>query len=286
MPNGPMPGRHELGQNFLRDRRAIREVVDLASAGGDGEGLIVEWGAGDGALSLPLARLQRPLELVEIDPRHVAGLQRKVPPHVCITEGDILRHAPPRATQTLVCNVPFHITTAVMRRLFGLPHWRTAVLITQWEVARKRAGVGGATQLTAQWWPWFKFSLHMRIPASAFLPRPSADAGLLVIERRATALVAERDGYQRWVQMVFNGRGHGVAQVLTGTGIPQPEAVAWCRREGVSLRSLPRDLTAAQWVSAFGLARPASIVKRTRAATARRLDVGPDGAPERGRHRR
>ena len=71
---------------------------------------------------------------------------------------------------TLVSNVPFHITTAVMRRLLALSQWRDAILITQWEVARKRAGVGGATQLTAQWWPWYEFELDRRIPAAAFVP--------------------------------------------------------------------------------------------------------------------
>ena len=162
------PGRHELGQNALTDRRVIRTVIDLV---GRTDGPIVEWGAGNGALTAPLAGLGRPLEAVEIDQRKAVRLSRRVGTHVCIVEGDILRHAPPAATSVLVSNVPFHITTRVLRRLLALPDWQTAVLITQWEVARKRAGVGGATQLTAQWWPWFDFTLHQRIPSNSFTPR-------------------------------------------------------------------------------------------------------------------
>ena len=162
------PGAHELGQNFLRDHRIIQTIVRLAA---DGDGRLVEWAAGGGALTLPLAQLHRPLEAVEIDPKHLQRLRRTVPPHVCITKGDILRHAPPAEAWTLVSNVPFHITTPVLRRLLSLGRWDRAVLITQWEVARKRAGVGGTTQLTAQWWPWFTFTLVQRIPASAFSPR-------------------------------------------------------------------------------------------------------------------
>jgi hypothetical protein len=41
-----------------------------------------------------------------------------------------------------VSNVPFNVTTPVLRHLLAAPGWEPAVLIIQWEVARKRAGVG------------------------------------------------------------------------------------------------------------------------------------------------
>lgn len=247
------PGRHELGQNFLTDRHVIRTVVDLAT---ETDGPLVEWAAGDGALTLPLAASGRLLEAVEVDPRRAARLRRRVPPHVCITEGDILRHAPPDAPYTLVCNVPFHITTAVLRRLLALPNWQRAVLVTQWEVARKRAGVGGATQLTAQWWPWFEFRLQQRISAYAFVPRPSVDAGLLVVRRREHPLVDRQAEYQRWVRDVFTGPGRGMPHILARVdGIPPAEARAWCQRVGLTGRNLPKDLSAEQWAGLYHLSR-------------------------------
>lgn len=246
------PGRHELGQNHLVDRRVIARIVDLVA---QTRGPIVEWAAGDGALTRPLAALGRPLEAVEIDPRCVRRLSRSLPPHVCITEGDILRHAPPSEPYVLVCNVPFHITTAVLRRLLALPGWSRAVLITQWEVARKRAAVGGATQLTAQWWPWFEFDLVSRIPATAFAPRPSVDAGLLLVRRRERPLVADRGRYQRWVKDVLTGRGKGMPQILVRSGGMSAQAARqWCARQGVTTGTLPKDLSAHQWADAYARA--------------------------------
>ena len=252
------PGRHELGQNFLTDRRTIRTVVQLAAAG---DGPLVEWAAGNGALTAELAALNRPLEAVEIDSRRVAQLRRRLPPHVCITEGDILRHAPPVGQPcTIVCNIPFHITTPVLRRLLGMTGWTDAVLITQWEVARKRAGVGGATQLTAQWWPWFTFELRQRIPADAFSPRPSVDAGLLVVRRRIEPLVDRPRDYQSWVRTVFTGAGQGLPQILSRAGgLPLPVVRSWCRRQGLSPRALPRDLSAEQWADAWRLTGDGTI---------------------------
>jgi 23S rRNA (adenine-N6)-dimethyltransferase len=254
MSSRPLPGRHELGQNLLVDHGTIRAVIDLADRT---DGPLVEWAAGDGALTLPLAELGRPLEAVELHPAMAARLRRTVGPHVCITEGDILRHAPPRTPHTLVSNVPFHITTAVLRRLLPMAAWETAILITQWEVARKRAGVGGATQLTAQWWPWYDFELLQRIPATAFSPRPSVDAGLLVIRRRSIPLLDERrNAYQQWVRRVFTGRGRGMADILTRSGIPAAAAGRWCAEQQLTSRTLPRNLTAEQWADVFQLGRP------------------------------
>lgn len=247
-------GAHELGQNLLIDTQVIRRVVDLVP---DADRPVVEWAAGRGALTLPLARLGRPLEAVEIDPRSTGRLSRVVPGNVTVTRDDILRHAPPSDPYDLVCNVPFHLTTPVLRRLFTLTGWQRAVLITQWEVARKRAAVGGTTLLTAQWWPWLSPRLDRRVPAAAFRPRPSVDAGLLVIDRRAEPLlpVREQRGYQRFAAAVFNGRGRGLHEILTRQGIARDDVRRWAREHGVGPNALPRELDARAWAGAYRMSR-------------------------------
>ncbi len=250
------PGRHELGQNFLRDRRVVRSIVELAE---DGPGPIVEWAGGAGALTIPLSRLGRPMEVVELDPRRVRQLRSATPRHVRVVEGDLLRHAPPRGGWTLVANLPFHLTTPALRRLLSLPGWDRAILVTQWEVARKRAAVGGTTQLTAEWWPWFDFTLRQRIPARAFHPRPSVDAGLLLVERRAEPLLddSEQPDYRAFVRRVFSGRGRTLPQVLSmAGGLSTQSARRWCRRVGLDEHALPRSLEAGHWVGAYRLTRP------------------------------
>lgn len=244
------PGTHELGQNFLTDPSVTARVVDLVA---QRRGPIVEWGTGDGALTHGLAVLGRPLYGLEIDGRRARDLDRRTGPHVCIEKGDILRHAPP-AGAVIVSNIPFHLTTPILRHLLHSAAWSSAVLITQWEVARKRAGVGGATQLTAQWWPWHSFSLDRRVPAAAFRPQPSVDAGLLVIERRPEALVhaGERRRYQAWVSRVFAGRGRGLADVLARQGVPREVARSIAERRRPAKRAaLPRDLRSADWAEAY-----------------------------------
>ncbi|MDT3442479.1 MULTISPECIES: 23S ribosomal RNA methyltransferase Erm [unclassified Pseudofrankia] len=249
---GAYPGPHELGQNHLTDRRVIARIVELI---GEAPMPIVEWAAGRGAVTRSLARLGRPVEAIEVDPRSVARLRRAVAPHVVVSQGDILRHAPPRGPYDLVCNVPFHITTPVLRRLLTLNGWRRAVLLLQWEVARKRAGVGGATLLTAQWWPWYEFTLDRRVPSTSFNPRPSVDGGLLVVDRRPAPLVppAERAAYQTFAAEVFHGRGRGIVNILRTRGLSGNALATWRRAHGIGDGHLPRDLDLGAWVDAYRL---------------------------------
>jgi 23S rRNA (adenine-N6)-dimethyltransferase len=72
--SSPHHGRHEFGQNFIHDRAVIRSIVDVVSRT---DGPIVEIGAGDGALTLPLQTLGRPLTAIEVDGRRAARLSSR-----------------------------------------------------------------------------------------------------------------------------------------------------------------------------------------------------------------
>lgn len=244
MRTGPAGGRHELGQNFLVHTPTLERIVDLVART---EGSILEIGAGDGALTSRLARLGRPLTAIEIDPRRVAALRRALPA-VRVEHGDVLTH--PLTADVLVGNVPFHLTTPILRRLLSRRGWNRAVLLTQWEVARKRAGVGGSTMMTAQAAPWFAFALEGRVPARGFRPMPSVDGGILSITRRSPPRIPDHDrgAYEGFVRRVFTARGHGARAILqTVTGRSRTDVERLLAAAGVAASALPRDVTADQW---------------------------------------
>lgn len=239
--SSPHHGRHETGQNFLRDRRIIRRIVETVART---DGPIVEIGAGSGALTLPLQALGRSLTAVEVDPRRASRLDARTASATRVVTADFLRYRLPGGPHVLVGNLPFHLTTAMLRRILHAAGWTDAVLLVQWEVARRRAAVGGATMMTAQWWPWFDFDLLQRVPAAAFQPAPTVDGGLMTIVRRADPLVAEADRreYQAMVHRIFTGRGRGIGQILRRQGLAG---------NGIRPSALPRDLTATQWAALF-----------------------------------
>ncbi|MFJ6533964.1 23S ribosomal RNA methyltransferase Erm [Microbacterium sp. NPDC091662] len=246
MPRSIHGGRHELGQNFLTHRPTLSRICDLVR---NTSGSILELGCGDGALTRALAELGRPLTAIDIDEHRVHRL-RKTLPGVRVEIADATRH--PLDAEVVVGNIPFHVTTPILRRLLSRGRWNEAVLLTQWEVARKRAGVGGGTLMTAQSAPWFDFSLEGRVPAWCFSPRPSVDGGLLAITRRGSPLVpaSDRRGYEEFVRAMFTGRGGTLPAVVARAACTSMSrarhAVA---AAGAEDRRLPRELRPEQWAA-------------------------------------
>ena len=242
-------GRHEHGQNFLTDKSTIATITRLAAATA---GPIIEIGPGEGALTRPLVQLGRPLTAVEIDPNLAASLSRRLPADVDVVTADFLTYRLPSSPHVLVGNLPFHQTTAILRRILHAPAWADAILLVQWEVARRRAGAGGATMMTAQWAPWFEFALHGRVPARAFTPRPGVDGGILTMHRRVQPLVpvVHRRQFKNLVHRVYTGPGRGLAQILArNTTLRSPQA--WLGQRGIPAQALPKDMTLDAWVDLF-----------------------------------
>lgn len=264
-------GRHEHGQNFLTDQRTIQRVVHLVT---QTRGPILEIGPGRGALTLPMQKSRRPLTAVEIHPRLADALRQHLKSGNRVINADFLSYRLPKAPHTMVGNLPFHLTTAMLRKLLYDQHWGTAILLTQWEVARRRAGVGGSSMMTAQWGPYYTFALQGRVPARAYSPVPSVDAGILTISRRAEPLVpwSQRRSYAGFVHAVFTGPGRGMAQILRCVlGCSRDEAKRLCGAAGVGAAALPKQLNALQWAALWRNAPPAAAARRhaTRRGAAR-----------------
>jgi 23S rRNA (adenine-N6)-dimethyltransferase len=244
----PSGGPHELGQNWLVDRRFPAEMAEVLRHAPPYP--VLELGAGNGAITGALVAAGFRVTALEIDPGYTARLSRTFAGQAAIVQADMLRFDFGARPHHVVANVPFSVTTPLLRRLVGQQHWDTALLVLQWEVARKRAAVGGTTLFTASWWPWYEFSLCRRVPAAAFAPRPSVDGGILLVRRREVPLVpaTERRPYQDLVRAAFTGPGRGLLGILSRC-LPERAIRDWMAAEALSQRALPRDVTAGQWAS-------------------------------------
>lgn len=188
--------RRSLGQNFLRPERAD-QLVDAADfVAGD---LVVEIGAGRGALTYALARRGVHVVALERDPHWAESLRRDVARRrldrtVRVVRCDVLDYRMPRRRHRVIGSLPFGATTAILRHLFDDPdsYLGRADLIVQWEVARKRAVMPPSTLLSTTWAPWWSFEVARRIPAAAFRPVPAVDAAVLCVTRRDPPLLPPR----------------------------------------------------------------------------------------------
>jgi len=195
--------RRRLGQNFLGPELARRII---AEADFRADQLVVEIGAGLGALTVPLAERNTEVIAVELDPAWARQLRQRLQglDRARVVEADFRSVPLPARPFRVLGALPFGLTTDILHRLFDDPRvpLERADLILQWEVARKRAAVPPATLLSATWAPWWEFRLGRRIPAAEFRPVPRVDAGVLVATRRAPPLLPARaaDAYARFVR--------------------------------------------------------------------------------------
>lgn len=244
-------GRHETGQNFLTDRRVINTIIrEVAHT----RGSLFEIGGGSGNLSVALEKLGRPLTVIEIDPKRVTELRARLAPATTVLTGDFLKYRLGAEAKNIVGNLPFHETTAMLRRLLHATTWRSAVLLAQWEVARRRAGVGGVSMMSAQWFPWYEFALIQRVPRHAFSPIPSVDGGLFTITRRTDEHLArsERAAYQHWVNRLFTVRGASLdAMLANSTPFNRGTARRWMLRNSLPAGALPKDIPPHLWAELY-----------------------------------
>ncbi|MEU0207052.1 ErmE/ErmH/ErmO/ErmR family 23S rRNA (adenine(2058)-N(6))-methyltransferase [Streptomyces canus] len=206
----PTRASRALSQNFLTDRRAAARLAGLAVP--RPTPLLLEVGAGKGALTELLVPRCRRLLAYEIDSRLVPPLRERFSdtPHVHVVEGDFLGARPPRTPFAVAGNVPFSRTADIVDWCLRAPALTDATLLTQLEYARKRTGdYGGWTLLTVLSWPRYEWRLVGRVGRYSFRPVPRVDAGILRIERRRTPLLEPSAQYswRHLVELGFSGVG-------------------------------------------------------------------------------
>jgi 16S rRNA (adenine1518-N6/adenine1519-N6)-dimethyltransferase len=177
-----------LGQNFLVDPNGLNKVLKAAKV--SPQDIVLEIGAGLGSLTYLLAQQSRHVVAVELDTRLIAPLREALAgfTNVTICEGDMLKLSPDvlidAERYVVVANIPYYITSALIRHLLEANHKPTRMVLTvQQEVAERilaRDGKMSLLALSVQ--VYGKPELKARIPAGCFYPPPEVDSAVLSIE--------------------------------------------------------------------------------------------------------
>ena len=215
---------------------------------------MVEFGAGTGRLSRPLLRRADRVIAIELDPALAAFLRDDLggDPRLTVVCGNALKVPLPREPFRVVGNLPFGSGTRILQRILDDPGsalTRVDVLI-QHEAARKRTQVAPSTLATLRWSPWWDLRLVRLVRREAFVPPPSVDAGLLVIERRADPLLSERHrmSYRR---LVADGFAHAATPLARALGVPRRTWTAFAHERGVPHDARAAELDVFDWVALF-----------------------------------
>ncbi|MGD8253419.1 MAG: 16S rRNA (adenine(1518)-N(6)/adenine(1519)-N(6))-dimethyltransferase RsmA [Syntrophobacterales bacterium] len=232
-----------LGQHFLI-HQATAEKIAAAIHPEPGD-VVVEIGAGLGALTEPLSRSGARVIAVEIDPELAAFLWREFQTKIreetlhveCI---DILKldlvglHDQFQKKLKIIGNLPYNISSPVMFKLMGVaPCIQEAVLMLQDEVAeRVLAGPGskdnGILSVMANYHS--ERSRFMRVKPSQFHPPPKVDSQVISLKFRTHPLTPRVEPHYllEVVKAAFSHRRKTLRNSLLASNLPDltPDVVS------------------------------------------------------------
>lgn len=168
------------GWHQLDPAWAERVVRDARVGAGD---LVLDIGAGHGALTAPLLATGARVVAVEAHPGRAAHLRRRFGGSLTVVEADARDLRLPRRRFHVVANPPFGATSGLLRRLVHHgSRLEQAHLVLQTQAIRRWAGPDAPG--ARRWRADFHAELGPHLPRSAFRPAPRVDSRVLVLRRR------------------------------------------------------------------------------------------------------
>lgn len=201
--------RKRFGQNFLVKESAVRRIVKLSGAA---EGVkVLEIGPGLGALSRALMETGAQVRAIELD-RDLAEHLRLELPELDLVEGDALQidldDAVPGAGWVCCANLPYNVSTRILRRLLVDRRFDRLVLMFQREVAQRLVAPPGSKvygSLSVMVAAHAEARVALTLGPADFHPKPKIDSAVVVFELRDSEL-RDVEHFEKVVRSGFSQR--------------------------------------------------------------------------------
>lgn len=212
-----------LGQNFLKDMGVANAIVNAATA--LAPKIAVEIGPGKGAITFMLARRVENLTAIEMDEALARGIRKATEPlgNVEVMEDDALR-ADFRGIvggsgegAVLVANLPYYLSTPMLRKALQEAAFKRMVFMLQLEVANKvcaTAGKDGYGPLAVARWASHDAEILFEVPPSAFEPAPSVKSAVVIIRRTEPKSAMPFDKLMKFTDAAFMARRKNIKNAL------------------------------------------------------------------------
>lgn len=262
--------KHHFGQNFLADEGLARRIAELCTPRQDG--VVVEIGAGLGALTAPLLTRARTLVAIERDRDLVPALRARFADEIAagqlvIEEADAktldwFAHFTLEEQVQLAGNLPYQITGPLLERLCAVAQRLAhAVVLVQLEVAARLVAKPGADDygaLSVFVQAQFEATREIVVRRGAFYPQPNVDSAVVSLAPRRPPVAHETPAFRELVQRAFQQRRKQLRNAWRGASDASDEQLAAAARSaGIDLSQRGETLEVGQfWQMAQELARP------------------------------
>jgi 16S rRNA (adenine1518-N6/adenine1519-N6)-dimethyltransferase len=222
-----------LGQSFLSDPSVARAIISRVKL--SSQAVILELGAGLGALTIPLARTVKKVYAVEKDGQLIDLLKTELLANQIsnceIISGNILQMDLLQFVEsgghkiTVIGNLPYNISSQVIIKLIqARDRFERAIFMFQKELAQRIAALPGGKQygrITALLRYCADIRTLLFVKPSAFYPPPKVESAVVEIKFKSTTDYASHDEAMLFdiIKAAFGNRRKTLKNALTASGL-------------------------------------------------------------------
>jgi len=223
-----------LGQSFLSDPSTAATIITRARF--TPQDVVLEIGAGLGALTIPLAQAVKKIYAIEKDRQLIDLLKTELLTHKIsnceIIAGDILQIDLRKFTASAGCkitvigNLPYNISSQILIKLIQSRNdFNRAIFMFQKELAQRIAARPGGKEygrITAMLRYCAEIRTLLNVKASAFYPPPKVDSAVIEVKFKPTTDYGPHDEAMLFavIKAAFGNRRKTLKNALTASGLP------------------------------------------------------------------
>lgn len=242
----------DLGQHFLIDEEVLEDIVSAGNIQSDDT--VVEIGAGMGILTKELLKKAKRVITIELDKGLVPLLdvyveEVRTADNLEVVQGNALQIPFPTVPYKIIANIPYHITSPLLRHAFLESEVRptSLTLLIQREVAEKICDKDDRSLLGIIVAFFGNARIVRHVPPACFLPPPAVDSSVLHIDCHAEPLTdsATMERVFLMAKVAFSQK----RKMLRNTIPTLPDGEAILANAGIDPTRRPQTLSIEEWIT-------------------------------------
>ncbi|WP_238403266.1 23S ribosomal RNA methyltransferase Erm [Paenibacillus mesophilus] len=194
-------------QHLLIHKRLVEQMIALAKI--TPRDLVLDIGAGTGAITFPLAAKAAHVLAVENDPTYVRKLSSKLndQTNIRIKQIDFLQLHLPKEPFCVVANIPYSITTPIFAKLLSQPaavKLQRAVLLIEKGAAKRFTATPITDPRILGWRMWYEIRLVRTVSPNHFSPPPRVDSAVVTVSRISEPVIPQHH-HERFLALAAYG---------------------------------------------------------------------------------
>lgn len=240
------------GQHFLIEESFAKRMVDVADLSAGDQ--VVEVGPGWGILTEQLLKAGADVTAVEIE-KKMADYIKETLPNATVVHQDVLRYlgSEPGGRYSVVANVPYQITGAIMRGFLEKTQRppQQMILMIQKEVATRIMAKPGEMNMLALSVQYYSNPKKLfNVPQSAFWPQPKVESAVVHLQDIKRPSPEETCKLFALANRAFKQKRKMLSSTLAGTqlGADKTAVASTLKANRIGENARPQELSVEQWI--------------------------------------